>query len=139
MKACTTCGVEKSDGEYQVRRASPDGLTASCKECLRARDKARDSMPHRLELRRRYQASPAGKQRHAEANTRYRRRNPDAARCHNAINKAILRGHLVPWPCESCGEKAEAHHPHYGAPMLVTWLCDQHHKEAHAVTKSNVD
>lgn len=41
------------------------------------------------------------------------------------------RGHLVPQPCAECGAKAEKHHPDYGHPLLVVWLCRGHHLARH--------
>lgn len=90
----------------------------------------------RREAVRAYAKTPDGKAARARAQKAWRQRNAEKMRAHNAIAKAILRGKLKPWPCEICGAKAEAHHPHYGAPLLVTWLCDPHHKAAHAVTES---
>lgn len=133
MKKCSCCGAFKLIDEFQVRRASADGRTASCRACLSARDKARDSDERRA-ARRAYQATPRGQDRHLAANNNYRRKNPLVVRAHNAVNKAVQRGEIAPWPCEICGEKAEAHHPHYGAPLLVVWLCDADHKQAHAET-----
>jgi len=90
----------------------------------------------RIAAVRAYGKTPEGKAARGRANRAWRQRNADKVRCHNAVNKAILRGKLTPWPCEICGGKAEAHHPHYGAPMLFTWLCDEHHKAAHAITNT---
>lgn len=37
MKKCSNCGAEKPLNEYQKRKASKGGLTASCKLCLKER------------------------------------------------------------------------------------------------------
>jgi hypothetical protein len=44
------------------------------------------------------------------------------------------RGKLVPELCEVCGGKAEKHHPDYGRPLEVKWLCRIHHRELHRVS-----
>ena len=47
-------------------------------------------------------------------------------------NMLIKRGHLIPQPCRECGfEPAQAHHPDYGNPRLVVWLCAPHHHQLH--------
>ncbi|MDR6389195.1 hypothetical protein [Paraburkholderia phenoliruptrix] len=88
-----------------------------------------------LAHRRAYQRTEEGKARHAEANKAWRQRNKKKIAAHNAISKAILRGHIEAQPCFVCGEKAEAHHPNYDAPLDVVWLCPPHHKQAHALVK----
>jgi hypothetical protein len=34
-------------------------------------------------------------------------------------------------PCIVCGAHAEMHHPDYGQPLWVVWLCRAHHGELH--------
>jgi hypothetical protein len=42
------------------------------------------------------------------------------------------RGKLIPEPCSVCGnEKAEMHHPDYGRPLDVEWLCRSCHLVVH--------
>ena len=80
------------------------------------------------------QKTPLGAANHAKANHAYRVRNRDKVAAHNAVNKAILRGKLVPWPVcalPECEDKPEAHHPDYERPLDVVWLCSSHHKEVH--------
>ena len=85
-------------------------------------------------LNRKYLATPKGKAARARATKTYRERNRDRLEAHNAVAYALRTGRLDRWPCEVCGESAvEAHHPHYSAPLLVTWLCPAHHKQAHAL------
>jgi hypothetical protein len=89
-----------------------------------------------LEANKRYVKTPKGRAARARAIRNYRDRNKIKLDAHNAVAYALRTGVLQRWPCEVCGdEKAEAHHPHYGSPLLVTWLCQPHHREAHAITK----
>lgn len=40
---------------------------------------------------------------------------------------------LDPQPCVECGttENIERHHPDYSQPLLVVWLCRDHHRALH--------
>ena len=71
-----------------------------------------------------------------EAKKAKRKRDPEAAMKYKArhrVQKLVAAGRLIPWPCEVCGEKAEAHHPSYDRPLLVVWLCGEHHRQAHEI------
>ena len=113
-----------------------DGHLNKCKECtkvdvatrraekieeIRNYDRRRALLPHRIALRdlmvKKYEAA-----------------HPERKLATSAVQSAIHSGRLQRWPCEICGNKAHAHHPHYGAPLLVTWLCPPHHKQAHQIT-----
>lgn len=59
---------------------------------------------------------------------------------HGRVEKALLRGRLVPGPCEVCGvtgrmrdgrSVVQAHHDDYSKPLDVRWLCQPHHHEWH--------
>jgi len=59
---------------------------------------------------------------------------------HNYVEKAILRGEIVPTPCEVCGDDpagtdgrrlTQAHHDDYNYPMRVRFLCQPCHHEWH--------
>lgn len=93
-----------------------------------------------LERNRERQKSPQGAANHLKANQAYRVRNRQKHRAHNAINRAVLRGKLKPWPVcamPECTEtKVHGHHADYDDPLGVTWLCDPHHKQAHAMAKA---
>ena len=89
-----------------------------------------------LERMREYAKTPDGKAAKLRANRAYRQRSKDRLAAHNAVGKALLRGHMTKWPCQVCGNaNSEAHHPDYQNKLGVVWLCDDHHKEAHRVTK----
>lgn len=88
-------------------------------------------------LNRKYLSTPKGKAARARATAAYRARNKQKLDAHNAVNYSLQTGRLQKLPCEICGDaKSQAHHPHYSAPLLVTWLCDQHHKQAHQISDS---
>lgn len=93
-----------------------------------------------LEKNRDRQKTPRGAQNHARANQAYRQRNLKKSRAHNLIAKAVLRGKMQPWPVcaipECVSPEVHGHHADYDAPLSVTWLCDSHHKQVHAMVKA---
>ena len=57
-----------------------------------------------------------------------RERFPDKFRARNAVYKAIKKGLLIRKPCEVCGNpNSEAHHSDYSKPLMVQFLCRDHH------------
>jgi transposase-like protein len=62
-------------------------------------------------------------------------------RCHNIVEKAVLRGRLIrPEHCECCGiskkfkdgrSGIQAHHDDYDKPLSVRWLCQKCHHQWH--------
>ena len=130
MKLCSCCGSEKPLDLFQVRKASKDGRTASCRTCLSERDKERDS-PERAEARKNYQHGK-GRQKANEAKRRYIERNPKKRSAHIAVGNAIRDGRLIRGLCEVCGDRdSVAHHDDYDFKLTVRWLCDTHHKAHH--------
>lgn len=64
------------------------------------------------------------------AKTDAERRAKDAAR--SAVARAIASGRLVRGPCAHCGAlEVQAHHEDYDQPLVVVWLCKQHHDHLH--------
>lgn len=137
MKTCFKCGNAKPFGDFYQHKAMADGYLGKCKSCTKADvtkhrtgnieefreyDRQRANQPHRVELRRRVCAE-------------WRKEHPRRRSAQTALNNAVRDGRVVPQPCLVCGEKAEAHHPNYDAPLDVVWLCPPHHKQAHALVK----
>jgi len=138
MKQCFKCLCEKPLDAFYRHAAMADGYLNKCKECakkdvsehraknierIRAYDAARASLPHRIELRNRV---------HRE----WKEKHPERRAAHMKLLYALRSGAVKRWPCEVCGsEKVEAHHPAYDLPLLVTWLCPPHHKQAHALVR----
>jgi hypothetical protein len=90
------------------------------------------------ELNRKYLASPKGKAARQRATKKYRANHRKKLLAHNAVSYAIRMNTLDRWPCQVCGDhNSQAHHPDYDNPLGVVWLCDPHHKQAHAIVNSH--
>ena len=132
MKTCSCCGKEKPVNEFQVRRASSDGRTASCKECLQERDRKRAKNPNRVAAREVYRGTEAYKASHNAATRRWSTAKRIQRKAHIAVNSAMRCGRLEKKPCAICGDvEVEAHHQDYSAPLDVVWLCNKHHVQLH--------
>lgn len=137
MKSCFKCGCIKPLGEFYAHPAMADGRLNKCKTCTKADvnrhrslniEKARASDVARSK-------TPSRRDHVARTSRAWAADNPEGRAAQVAVSNALRDGRLQRWPCEVCGEKAHAHHPHYGAPLLVTWLCPPHHKQAHLETR----
>lgn len=74
---------------------------------------------------------------------RWREANPQALWAHVALASAIKRGLIERQPCEVCGAvhgqdgtSVHGHHSDYDRPMAVSWLCQRHHMQVHAVLRA---
>lgn len=134
MKSCSRCGVEKEYDEFQVRRASRDGLTAACKSCLSDYDSSRLRDPKRMAARAAYQKTESGKLRHLEACSRWVEKNQVKRAAHILVGNRVAAGKIERLPCEVCGcVDVDAHHDDYSQPLSVRWLCVTHHNEWHRI------
>lgn len=85
-------------------------------------------------LNRKYLATDKGKEARTRAQKIYRERHKKKVVAHGRVNYAVKMGRLNKLPCQCCGEsKSQAHHADYDRPLDVIWLCDTHHKQAHAL------
>ena len=133
MKKCSKCLLEKPLSAFYLKDSATKRLSSRCKACdmdsvkayrashleyFRQIDKRRGMMPHRVSAREAWQNN-----------------HPERRRANQVVQNAVKFGRLSPHPCFVCGEKAEAHHPDYSAPLDVVWLCRFHHKQAHALVR----
>lgn len=118
-----------------------------CKECHKANvrknyidniehyksyERGRAMLPHRVEARKRYESTPAGKAATDRARRRFIERNPEKRAAHIIVGNAVRDGKLHKQPCEVCGAAdVHAHHDDYSKPLNVRWLCPSHHSEHH--------
>lgn len=134
MKHCNKCDTTKENHEFYKRAASKDGLAAMCKLCQKNYDEARLKNPKRMKMRRDYQKTEKGKAAHNEATKRWVERNQIKRAVHIITGNAIRDGIIRKQSCEVCGKiNAQAHHDDYSHPLIVRWLCSEHHKEWHRI------
>jgi hypothetical protein len=130
---CQACLTHKPEGDFYASKRN------RCKECTkksakayrlakldhcRAYDKMRASMPHRKALAKQVQE-------------KWRTDYPNRRAANVALGNAIRNGRVKKQPCWVCGGKAVAHHPDYSRPLDVVWLCQPHHKQAHALVAND--
>lgn len=131
MKKCSNCGAEKPLEQFQVRNASKDGFTASCKLCLKERDRIRDQKPERKAMKDRY-VKGIGRQAAERSKKKYIEKNTKKRSVHIKTGNAIRDGKLIKQPCSVCGNlDVQAHHCDYDKPLEVIWLCPVDHEAWH--------
>lgn len=157
LRPCSKCGLNKSLCEFYKKSSSSGAVMAQCKECTkaasiknrlknldsaRAYDRQRNALPHRIaalnEIDRKRRGEPSRIATTKASRLKEQAAHPEKFRARDAVNNAVKEGRLVPWPkcaMPDCECKAQAHHPDYGAPLDVVWLCASHHREAHKMGK----
>ncbi len=130
VKTCFKCGQDRPLDEFYKHSQMADGHLGKCKFCCRAYtvqyrqdhlqavrqyDRDHANLPHRRLLR-------------AVISRRWRQADKRRIRAHNA---AIRHYPDAPETCQMCGlgKRLERHHPDYGLPLLIMWLC----KPCHAI------
>lgn len=114
-----------------------------------AREKYDKTNPNSISAKKRYALSDRGIERKriwckSESGKTSARKNtvsqrmlrPDRNRARTALGNAVRDRRVIPWPVcaiPECDDKPQAHHPDYDRPLDVVWLCQSHHKQAHAL------
>ena len=137
---CARCNLEKAiDSFYakdrtckECRKAAVRANRRSKVEYYRSYDRSRAKNPDRVAARAVYQQTNAYKAARADVIARYRHNHPGRTAANSAVAHAVRSGVLPVWPCQVCGERAEAHHPDYSNHLGVVWLCVNHHAQLHA-------
>lgn len=152
-KRCFKCLCEKPLAEFYRHAAMADGHLNKCKACtkkdvndhrqanlerVRAYDRLRGGVEHRVAARKEYAQTPAGRRSHQKSLKASALRYPERAAARIKFRNAMLAGKVARWPVcavpECAHNKPEGHHPDYSRPLDVVWLCPKHHKAAHAAT-----
>ncbi len=142
---CKHCSQDKAaEGFYKCS-------SSKCKECIkasarqhrqenlehvRAYDRMRGSMPHRVAARADYAKTSAYAKSHAAAAMRWSAKHPERRRANILVGNAVRDGRLMAWPVcavPECANRPQGHHPDYSRPLDVVWLCPSHHEAAHAL------
>ena len=141
---CKKCLLPRNEGEWYP------SIKTYCKECWKVKvkknreskaeyyrefDRKRAMLPHRVEARKEYQRTEAGKRAMLKCRHRYISQNPGKRAAHNAVNNAVRDGKLhKPDICEDCNKPNEiihGHHEDYSKHLEVIWLCPACHKARH--------
>ena len=142
MKACFKCGMIQPLDQFYKHPRMADGHLNKCKTCTKtdvherrhgagrdtvlAYDRLRASQPHRRENAKRVIG-------------RWAKEHPKRKLAQAKLSYAVNTGRIIPWATCSipgCDHKPEAHHPDYSRPLDVVWLCSAHHKQAHALART---
>lgn len=109
---------------------------SECIECKKIRDKEVRTRKSYIERRKVWTKKFKKTEKGRLSNLRYlknsRERHPEKFKARSLVKVAKNNGTLIPRPCEVCGEKkVHAHHFDYKYPLIVKWLCVDHHNELH--------
>lgn len=133
-KTCRKCLQEKDTSEFHRLKIRSDGLQSYCKQCKTPmyRQFYEKNSARLNAAQREYFQTPVGKEVHRRASKRYQDVHPEKVLAHSLVQRAVRTGKLARQACEICnGPKSEAHHDDYTKPLMVRWLCRQHHMELH--------
>lgn len=134
MKRCFKCGEMKDDDEFYKHKPMADGHLGKCKECTKrdVHDNYIKRIAHYREYERARFSDPERKADIASYSKTRRINHPEKCKAKRLLDNAIRDGKIVRQPCERCGaSKAQAHHPDYGRPLDVVWLCFKCHRKEH--------
>ncbi len=152
MKECFGCLTIKAIDEFYPHKEMSDGHLNKCKECIkadtkkrrthpvlgeriRARDRRRGMLPHRVAARNKYQQTAAGVAAMRRGQDRWEKDNTEKKVAHNLVNNRVRSGEVVkPSHCQLCGSKQqriEGHHQDYSRPLDVLWVCRVCHVGIH--------
>lgn len=140
MKQCFKCGDQKPLSEFYKHPRMADGHLGKCKTCTKQdvhehrHGKGRERvLAHDLDRAK----TPERIARRAATVEKWEREHPDRKRAQVALNNAVRDGRVLKWPTCSMPDcsstRPVAHHPDYARPLDVVWLCQAHHKQAHAL------
>jgi len=148
-KVCFICEAEKPVTEFYQHDRMADGRLNKCKECTKEYsrnhrkenpeyyleyDRKRANAPHRVEARKLYAQTPAGKAASKRSAAKHLIKYPIKRGARIIVGNALRDGKLTrPECCEDCGKqrRLHGHHDDYARPLDVRWLCPTCHATWH--------
>jgi hypothetical protein len=137
-RICTACKKIKPLSAFHKCNGFKHGVYTKCKDCRRIIT-SEDYKKRKKEIQkqvRKYRNTIKGRRARQNENSNLRNKFPLKYKAAYLMNNAVRDGRLVRLPCEKCGGKAQGHHPDYTKPLLVMWLCKDHHFEWHQNNKA---
>lgn len=157
-KVCFKCGESQSLSEFYKHPMMADGHLNKCKSCTKKDtkanilknhdyyieyDKNRANLPHRIEGRKHYSQTDAGKAVHKQAVNKWQKANIIKRGVHYLLQNSIESGKLIKSPnCEDCkieNNSLHGHHDDYAYPLIVRWLCSKCHSKWHKLNGSGLN
>lgn len=137
QKTCFKCNKLKELSEFYKHGKMADGHLNKCKECAKKDIHESRHYLHRNRVLS-YDLERAKTQKRIENRSKHVKIWCNSHRKERLAQQKAYRayksGKIKKLPCFICGsEKTVAHHCDYDAPLDVVWLCQAHHKQAHAM------
>ena len=141
-KPCGKCKRHRSKVFFSKKKDSKDRLQPICKDCEKEVNHEYYLANKEKVMRQVKMWSEKNPQKVRAAwrkysSTRYDKQ-PEKIRPRQAIHAIIWQGKLIrPTVCSTCNTETfiEAHHPDYGKPLEVIWLCRSCHRKLHKSDK----
>ena len=153
-KKCFKCGETKAINAFYKHPMMADGRLGKCKECskkdvvnnrlnnidyYREYDRNRGSLPKRINARKEYARTDAGKNSKKKSMAKWLENNANKKAAHTILGNAVMDGKIIkPKNCETCGvskKMIHGHHDDYSYPLSVKWLCAKCHFSLHKETR----
>lgn len=129
---CVLCGQVKLASEFYAK-------DKKCKVCRRALvlENRWKNIDHYREYDRKRADKPHRVEKNSKTSKQWCDDNPMRRSAQIALGNAVRSGKVQKWPAcavpDCCSTRPVAHHPDYDRPLDVVWLCQAHHKQAHAL------
>lgn len=145
MSKCNFCGEVLPSSAFYVSNQT------KCKDCIKSAVRANReaNLEYYQEFDRQRGRTPGRKKKNLEHyhkkindpewkaarwadRKRWAERNKEARAAHIVVGNAIRDDRLKKEPCVICGKfPVHAHHEDYSEPLVVVWLCREHHGMIH--------
>jgi hypothetical protein len=141
MKTCSRCKETKPFELFSKCAGQADGFQRYCKACQKEKKTIwdKENYAHICEYNKEWQKKNPERHKAAVRKQFLKMvaKYPEKRVARSAVSNALRDKRLEKEPCWVCGtKKSEAHHVSYSDPLLVSWLCFEHHREAHALLKA---
>lgn len=157
-KVCFKCNDLKPLEEFYKHSKMADGHLNKCKSCTKKDtkdnveknhdyyleyDRNRANLPHRVDARKAYSQTEAGKLAFRKAKDKWLSENVIKRSASIIVGHAITSGKLIKeYKCQSCGidnVRIHGHHDDYYYPLQVRWLCSKCHCAWHKENGSGIN